>query len=166
MAVLTAACGSDGADTADPVDATTPLALTAIDFAYTGVRPEVPVGTEITLTNDSTAELHEVVAIRLPDDEERPVDELMRLPPDELQQFFPLVSGVLVAPPAADGVLVEGSATLDEPGRYALICVVPTGADPEEYLAAAAEADGGPPQVAGGPPHIAQGMFAEVTVVD
>jgi hypothetical protein len=42
--------------------------------------------------------------------------------------------------------------------------VIPTGADPDEYLAAAAEAEGGPPDVAGGPPHIAAGMFAELVV--
>ena len=31
---------------------------------------------------------------------------------------------------------------------------------------AAAEAEGGPPQVAGGPPHLAMGMYGEVTVVE
>jgi hypothetical protein len=55
---------------------------------------------------------------------------------------------------------------LSEPGRYAVICAIPTGADPAEYLEAAAEAEGGPPEVAGGPPHLAMGMYGEVTVVE
>ena len=74
------------------------------------------------------------------------------------------VDTVIVAPPSGDGLVVEGTGVLTEPGRYAIICVIPTGADPGEYLAAAAEAEGGPPDVAGGPPHIVEGMFAELTV--
>jgi hypothetical protein len=65
-----------------------------------------------------------------------------------------------------DSDVVEGTGTLSEAGRYALICVIPTGADPDEYLAAAAASEGGPPDVEGGPPHIVQGMFAELTVID
>ncbi|MGI9646011.1 MAG: hypothetical protein ACR2O6_11950 [Ilumatobacteraceae bacterium] len=110
--------------------------------------------------------MHEVVAVRLPDDEDRPVSELVQLPPEELAAFFPEVETVVVAPPASAGFPVEGTGELTRSGRYALVCVIPTDADPEEYLAAAAAAEGGPPDVAGGPPHIAQGMFAELTVVD
>ena len=61
----------------------------------------------------------------------------------------------------------EGDGTLTEPGRYLVLCAIPTGADPGEYLAAAAASEGGPPEgVAGGPPHFVNGMWAEVTVVD
>ena len=88
----------------------------------------------------------------------------MQLPPDELAAFFPLVETVILAPPGAEGIAVEGTGTLTEPGRYAIICAIPTGADPDEYMAAAAESEGGPPEVDGGPPHIANGMFAEVVV--
>lgn len=70
---------------------------------------------------------------------------------------------MVIAPPGDSGFAVEGTGVLSEPGRYAVICAIPTGADPDEYLAAAAESEGGPPQVAGGPPHLAMGMFAEVT---
>jgi hypothetical protein len=45
-----------------------------------------------------------------------------------------------------------------------VICVIPTGAVPDDYLAAAAAAEGGPPEVAGGPPHLAKGMYGEVIV--
>ena len=73
------------------------------------------------------------------------------------------VRTVIVAGPQADGTAVVGDGALDEPGRYALICIIPTGADPDEYLTKAATSEG-PPDVAGGPPHIAKGMFAEITV--
>ena len=168
-ALILGACGSDDSASEPPAaDPGPPAALEvmASDYEFDGVPDEITAGTELALRNDSSAEVHEVVAIRLPDDETRPVAELAQLPPDELAAFFPMVETVLVAPPGEDGVTVEGTGVLTDPGRYALICVIPTGADPGEYMAAAAEADGGPPEVDGGPPHIAQGMFAELTVIE
>ncbi|NND73632.1 MAG: hypothetical protein HKN44_01365 [Ilumatobacter sp.] len=153
------ACGSDEPDAvAGPID------VTAIDYSFVDVPTKAQAGATLTLQNDSEKEVHEVVAIRLPDDEERSVEELVQLPPDQLAAFFPLVETVLVAPPGEAGFAVEGTGVLATPGRYALICVIPTGADPQEYLTAAAAAEGGPPDVAGGPPHIVEGMFAELVV--
>lgn len=179
MTLLVAACSSDsstGSDqpAAEPSTTSTQAAtatappsvvdVVAADYTYLGLPTEIEAGTTIRLINESDAELHEFVAIRLPDDETRTVAELMQLPPDELAAFFPLVETVILAPPGAEGIAVEGTGTLAEPGRYAIICAIPTGADPDEYMAAAAESEGGPPEVDGGPPHIANGMFAEVVV--
>ena len=160
--LLLTACGGDGenAQTTPP----DPVVVTAVDYGFEGLPDTVPTGTTITLKNESNVELHELVAIRLPDDESRSADELMQLPPDELDAFFPLVETVIIAPPGADGFPVEGTGMLEEPGRYLVICAIPTGADPDEYIAAAAEAEGGPPEVAGGPPHLALGMYGEVVV--
>lgn len=163
FALLTGAtvgCGDDG-ESSTPDE---PLTVTAIDYGYVGLPDEVPVGTEIALVNDSEVEVHEFVAVRLDDDETRPVEELVQLPPEELGALFAGVETVIIAPPGSDGVTVEGDGTLGSPGRYAVVCVIPTGADPDEYLAAAAKAEGGPPDVAGGPPHIVSGMFAELVV--
>jgi hypothetical protein len=163
LALLTGAavgCGDDGQSSAPDE----PLTVTAIDYGYVGLPDEVPAGTAIALVNDSEAEVHEFVAVRLDDDESRAVEELVQLPPAELGALFAGVETVIIAPPGADGFTVEGDGRLDTPGRYAIVCVIPTGADPDEYLAAAAEAEGGPPDVAGGPPHIAAGMFAELLV--
>ena len=154
------ACGDDS-ESSTPDE---PLTVTAIDYAYVGLPDEVPAGTEIALVNDSEVEVHEFVAVHLDEDETRPVEELVQLPPEELGALFAGVETVIIAPPSADGFTVEGDGRLDTPGRYAIVCVIPTGADPDEYLAAAAEAEGGPPDVAGGPPHIAAGMFAELIV--
>jgi hypothetical protein len=57
-----------------------------------------------------------------------------------------------------------GDGTLSEPGRYGVFCAIPVGADPDEYLDAAATSQGGPPEVEGGPPHFTQGMYGELTV--
>lgn len=150
--------------TTSPAAMPVEIVVRAVDFGYEGLPTTVPAGTTIVLENSSAMELHEFVAIRLPDDETRSVQELVQLPPQELAAFFPLVETVIIAPPGEAGFPVEGTGTLTEPGRYAIICAIPTGADPAEYLAAAAEAEGGPPEVEGGPPHFAVGMWAEVIV--
>lgn len=170
LAFVLAACGTGAEPTTTTVAPTTTttrppiVEVTATDYAFVGLPASVPAGTGFRLVNESTTEVHELVAIRLPDDETRPVADLVQLPPEELGAFFPLVETVIIAPPAEEGFAVEGDGSLAEPGRYALICVIPTGADPAEYLAAAAESEGGPPDVAGGPPHIVNGMFAEIEV--
>jgi plastocyanin len=151
------ACGDD-------VPAGT-IDVTALDYAYAGLPPTIKAGSTISLTNNSAMEVHEFVAIRLPDSESRSVADLVQNP-DDLVAYFPAVSSVIIAAPNEDGITVEGSATLSEPGRYAIVCAIPTGADPGEYLAAAAASEGGPPDVAGGPPHFMAGMYAEVEVVE
>ena len=163
LLLLAAACGTAEPETAGPAgDAT--VAVEAVDYGYVDLPEEVPAGTTIALRNTSEAEVHEFVAIRLPDDETRSVAELVQLPPEELAAFFPGLATVLVAPPGEDAIAVEGDGVLREPGRYAVICVIPTGADPDAYLAAAAASEGGPPDVPGGPPHLVNGMYAELTV--
>ncbi|MEM9041360.1 MAG: hypothetical protein AAGD33_15805 [Actinomycetota bacterium] len=170
------ACGSEDTsdaalDTAVPTSAdstdvanSSVVRVAATDYAFGGLPDRIDAGTSIELVNASDVEAHELVAIRLPEDEERTVEELVRLPPDELGAFFPFVETVIVAPPGAPGFVAEGDGSLTVPGRYALLCMIPVGADPDAYLAAAAEAEGGPPDVDGGPPHIAEGMFAEIVV--
>ena len=158
-----AACGH--ASSEEAADDSTVL-VTAVDYGYEDLPSSVAAGTELTLTNDSDVELHEIVLVRIPADEDRPVSELVTLPPEELFGLvMPNLVGVSLAPPNEDGMVVEGSLVVAEAGRYALLCVIPTGADPDEYMAAAEDPDReGPPQVDGGPPHIVQGMFAELTV--
>jgi hypothetical protein len=104
-----------------------------------------------------------LVAFRLPDDEERSIDELVHPSPGELVGALGEPVAVMLAVPGGDPIHAVGDGTLSEPGRYAVMCFIPTGADPGEYLAAAAESEG-PPQVDGGPPHFVHGMAAELTV--
>lgn len=142
------------------------VSITAVNYAFQGAPATVAAGSRITLTNAADDELHELVAMRLDDDTDLSVEELVALPEDEFEQHVapgpPAM--VVIAPPGEEGFPVLGDGTITEPGRYALVCFIPTGADPDEYLAAAQEGGEGPPQVEGGPPHFTQGMFAELTV--
>ena len=139
--------------------------VTLVDYAFEGLPDSVDAGTTFTVVNDSDAEVHEFVAHRLPDNEERSVEDLAALSPDELGPALGAPATVLLAAPGGPMIAAVGDGTLTDPGRYAIMCFIPTGADPDEYLAAAAETEGGPPQgVAGGPPHIVHGMVAELTV--
>ena len=71
---------------------------------------------------------------------------------------------MLVAPPGEDGFAAVGDGALGEPGRYLVMCFIPTGADPAAYLDALEANPGQPPSVSGGPPHFTAGMYREVTV--
>ncbi len=171
LALGASACGDD-----DDTSATTTagggtevpeaVAVTAVDYGYEGLPDEIAVGQPIALTNDSDAELHELVAFPLADDEDRSAEELVALPQDELMA---LLAGepatVIIAPPGEEGFPVVGDGSLPEAGRYLVLCAIPTGADPEEYLAAAQESTGGPPDVEGGPPHFTAGMYGEIEAV-
>ena len=158
MALLAAACGDAGDGTRE---------VTAADYAFQDLPSSVDAGTTFTLTNASTTELHEMVVLRIPDEEKRTVSELINLPEEELGAILgegePAM--VLIAPPGGGEMIkAVGDGTLTEKGRYAVVCFIPTGADPQAYLAAAQTASEGPPQVDGGPPHAFQGMYGEITV--
>ncbi len=178
LLLIAPACGSEEA--ADPATGPNPSApsggtdphgsatvtVAGRDYSFDDVPATVAAGTALTLTNSSTHELHELVAFRLPADEDRPLSDLLALPAEELGTVLGAPATVLLRPPGSDEQIVAvGDGVLREPGRYALLCFIPIGADPQEYLDAAAAADGEAPQgVAGGPPHFTSGMSAEVVV--
>ena len=155
LGVLAAACGG-GDDT---------KTVTAADYSFQDLPKEVDAGTEFKLTNSSTKELHEMVVIRIPDTERRPVADLVKLPQAQQEAIFGNAEPamVLLAPPGGGEMIkAVGDGKITEKGRYAVVCFIPTGADPQAYLNA--PPSDGPPNVPGGPPHAAQGMFAEITV--
>jgi len=162
--VIVACRDGDSADIstteAAPVAGPTTFDVTAIDFAYGDLPTTIKTGDSLTLINKSETELHEIVALRLPEDETRSARELLE-DPELLGAIDP--STVVLAPPGGGSFAAVGDGSFALPGRYLLFCGIPTGADPDEYLAAAAAAPG-PPQVEGGPPHFISGMFGEITV--
>ncbi len=180
-AVSFSACGSDAdtaTDTPDETTATTPdettattvanddaagetVVVTAVDYGFEGLPETVPAGTKISLVNAGN-EPHEFVAIRIPDDETRSVEELVQLPEEEAAAVFGASEPATVIL-AASGETdvpgpVVGDGTLTEPGRYAIVCFLPVGSD-NSIL----ESDGPPPEGEAGP-HAMQGMVAELTV--
>ena len=74
------ACGDDGLEPDT-------YAVTAVDYGFEGLPDKAAVGSTLTMTNASSMEVHELVAIRLPDDETRSGSELMALPMNELMAF-------------------------------------------------------------------------------
>lgn len=156
LALLGGACGG-GDDT---------KTVTAVDYRFEDLPKTVKAGTTLSLKNKSPKELHEMVIMRLPDNEKRSADDLVKLPESELEGLFPgPPAAVLMRPPGdAEEIKALGDGKLTEKGRYVVFCAIPTGADPAEYLKASEAAQEGPPQVAGGPPHFTQGMYGEITV--
>lgn len=173
-ALTLGACGDDAADDVadDDTTATTEgataeaVTVTLVDYGFQGLPDSVEAGTKFSVTNSSTVEVHEFVALRFPDEEKRPVSEIAALPPEEAGKIFqgPPATVLVAAPGGAEQIQAVGDGTIAEAGRYAIVCFVPTGADPQEFLKAVEESTGGPPQVEGGPPHVTKGMFAELTV--
>ena len=175
MALLvagTSACSDDDTDegaasTTAPTTAAEDdaIQITAVDYAFEDAPEEVDAGATLTLRNQSDSEVHELVAMRLPDAEQRTADELARLPEQELGALFagpPAL--VLIAPPGEESFAAVGDGALSLPGRYLFLCFIPTGAEPAAYLDALEANPGQPPSVAGGLPHFTAGMYAEVTV--
>lgn len=163
-------------DTATATEEATPtedaaaetVEVTAIDYGFEGLPETVAAGTKLTLTNSSETELHELVAFPLPAEETRSVEELLQLPEEELMTLFPgEPATVIIAMPATgpdENVLAVGDGTLTAPGRYAIVCFIPTGADPQAFAGAANSSSNEPPEVEGGPPHFVEGMYGELTV--
>ena len=158
--VVFAACGDEPDATAS--DGVLDVSLS--DFSFGDLPDEVAAGTRVEIENASETELHELVAVRLADGDDRPVDEIVASGLDEVLGAGP-PAAVLLAAPGGEQVDAVGDGVLAEPGRYLLLCAIPTGADPMEYLEAAATSDG-PPQVDGGPPHFVNGMVDELVVTE
>ena len=161
LGLLTGACaGDDGEKTAGGAGRT--VTVQAVDYGFKDLPARLAAGTRLEVVNTSHTEAHEFVAARLPDTEKRPAAELVKLPMEEIMGLFngpPAV--VLLAPPGrGDQLVADGDGTLSQPGRYLVICTVPTGADPAAFLSQT-----GPGSVPGGVPHFRHGMYAELVVV-
>lgn len=174
FAVGLTACGDDD-DTATVDDTTTVVdadpasgdhdgdhvTVTAVDWSFEDLPDSVPVGTKLSLKNEGD-EPHELVAMRIPDDETRSVAELVKLPPEEMFAVFGADAEPAMVVLAKTGTTdtpgaVVGDGVLTEPGRYAIVCFLPVGGH-DDLL----DADGPPESDA--PPHVSQGMFAELVV--
>lgn len=163
LAACTDASAADG--TGDDAAADGTIEVIGVDYGFDGLPETAAAGSTLTFRNGSDAEFHEMAVMRLADDEERSVDELLALPPEEAMASMTFV-GVAAAAPGETGEVIEGDLTLEEAGRYVLTCFVPVGADPAVVAEAfgGAEGEDGPPDMGDGPPHAVQGMVAELIV--
>lgn len=145
---------------AEPVDDTTSaegvVTITMDDYSFVDLPAEVPAGTRFQVANVSSEEIHEVVAVRLPEDEDRPVSELMSM---SLEELGPMMGGepdmVLIAMPDSDETIAPYGDTLTDPGRYLIACFIPVDAPMDHQ---------GPPTPDMAPFHYERGMWGELTV--
>lgn len=127
--------------------------VTAVDYSFSGMPAEVDAGTfAIDFGNDGT-ELHEMAILRINDGVTEGIQELLALPEEEAMAKVTPVGGAFAMPGESDTTFVAL-----EPGRYALLCFVPTGATPDTMEAMESGV------FEGGPPHAMQGMISEFTV--
>ena len=84
-------------------DAPSTATVRLVDFGFEDLPESVPAGTKLEIVNESTVELHELVAFRLPDDEQRPLSELMALPQPEVMSIMGEPKTVLLT--GANGLL-------------------------------------------------------------
>jgi len=180
FALSLAACGDDDADTAATLPTATAgsdttahtdhqtVIVDGVDYGFENLPAEVPAGTALTFRNTSDVEFHEMVVMRIPDGESRSVGQLAALPPAESDAIFAgaMPTLVSVAAPGEEGTAVVGDGTITEPGRYAVVCFIPVGADPAVVMEAMQSESSTPPDLGDGAPHISQGMYAELTVSD
>ena len=166
IAATLIACGGDEPASPGPSDGVSepgdgaqaggPLEVTGVEYKFKGLSGTVPAGTKLTFTNGGK-EAHELVLVRVNDDETRPLAKLLDLPEKEVQKVSK-VQGVAVAAPGKRGNVVEGDLTVAKPGRYAALCFIPVGT---KELPKGPSDKGDKPS---GPPHVAKGMVAEFTV--
>jgi len=144
------------------------ITVEGVDYAFENLPASVPAGTMLGFHNSSEAEFHEMVVTPIPDEETRPVTELVTLPEDEINAIFGETepAAALVAGPGEDGIAVFGDGTVTEPGRYAVVCFIPVGADPAAVAAAMQSPTSEPTDLGDGPPHASAGMVAEFEVTD
>lgn len=122
--------------------------FSAIDYGYEGLPSTLPAGvTSFVMSNDSEAgEAHEFSLVKLSDDTELSIQELLEMPEDEAEQHIEAFGGGTFAPAGA----ASGTVTELTPGRWAYVCFIPVGT--------VGDTEGT------GPPHFLEGMAGELTV--
>ncbi|HUS43212.1 MAG TPA: hypothetical protein VMY16_11145 [Ilumatobacteraceae bacterium] len=122
------------------------LGVAAVDYGFDGAPDELPTGYHIVQFSNEGQEQHEMFALRFNEGTTETIDELFELPEDEVFSKITPVNATFAPPGGSSAV----SWNLSEPGRYAIVCFIPTGSVGET------EGDG--------PPHFTQGMIREFTV--
>lgn len=133
-----------------PDEGATPVTITATEYAFGGTDALEGGGNfAITFENDGK-ELHELHVAKVDDDEKRSMQDLLK---DRSGEEHTSEVGHTFACPGT--AAAPAGIDLSEPGRYFILCFVPTGATPETD-----------PRTFGqlGPPHAFGGMAVEIVV--
>ena len=127
-------------------------------------RPSWQAGAELALRNQSAGEVHELVAMRLPDGEARPAVELVALP--KRSSVRSSADHQRSSSSRLRRRRLRRARRRPPPRARALRAHVlhPDRCRPGDYLDALDAHPGQPPVVPGGPPRLTAGMYGEVTV--
>jgi hypothetical protein len=147
-------CGPDGDGDVPgppgepPADGATPVTLTAVEYAFEDAESSYPAGDyAFTLSNEG-AELHEVVLVRILD-EDANLDDLMVMSDEEAEAAIEFAGGAVACP----GDTAEPFGAALESGRYVMACFLPVGSTADADI-----------EQLDGPEHAEQGMVVEITV--
>jgi hypothetical protein len=148
---------AEGVDPADaglpepeePAEGATPITVQAEDYEFTGADALAAGGSfAVTFENDGE-ELHEMLVQRIDESETRSIEEMMQS--EEKPETVTDVAFGFACP----GTSTTFNAELAEPGRYVVLCFIPTGTTPETDPA---------DFESGGAPHALNGMYVELEV--
>jgi hypothetical protein len=129
--------------------------VTAVDYSFGGVSPELKAGNTSFEFMNSGTEHHEMVIYRRNDDATETFDQLLALPQEEAMKKV-TVFGSTDAEPNQEG----SYDVVDlKPGHYAMICFYPVGSTPDAEKTAQAAG-----KQVDGPPHYTKGMKTEFGV--
>jgi hypothetical protein len=126
------------------------IEVTAINYGFETDFDDVSAGTLAFQFHNAGTEIHEMALIRINDDVDESIEELIELPEEESETMTQFIGIAFGAPGAADTLIADV-----EPGRYAVLCFLPVGSTDMEALESGA---------ANGPPHFTVGMVEEFTV--
>ena len=137
------------------------LNITASEYTFGGLPPDVAAGPTIVSMANTGEEVHEIVIFRINDDVTLTAEELFALPEEEAEGMA-MVAGAAFSFPGDVGHTVIDLT----PGRYAAACFLPEGALPEVMEQMEGPGSSTTPGVELGPPHFTLGMLHEFTVGD
>jgi hypothetical protein len=138
----------------------TELNVTASEYEFGGLPPELPAGPAIVSLANIGEEVHEIVIVRVNDEVTLSLDELFELPEEESEAMMTFVGFAFTFPGET------GNTVLDlTPGRHVALCFLPEGAAPEVIAQMGGPEDTPPEEAEFGPPHFVLGMVHEFEVV-
>lgn len=129
------------------------IEVSAVDHEFQGLEASYPQGDYGFRMTNTGREVHEMAVIRIKDGEARSVEELLELTEEESDQVTEYIGGTVACPgETADALGVQMT-----PGRYALLCFIPTGLTPDVPSSEEAFEELGPP-------HFTRGMAKEIQI--
>ena len=99
--------------------------ISAKEYAFSDLPTDAAAGPTVIGFTNAGNEFHELILVKLADGEERPLEELLALPDEEVDGLITDTAFAFAPPDTATTV----TADLD-PGRYVSICFVPVGITP------------------------------------